>query len=126
MTTTIPKRKILIAEDEPSLLAIITKRVEGAGFKAIPTADGEEAISTAKKQHPDAAIVDVVMPKKNGFDVIKELRLEFPDIPVMIITNLEGDHDKETGAQLGIKHYILKSNITMRQLQQQIKELLPA
>lgn len=124
MSTSPKKHKILIAEDEPSLLEMIAKRVVDAGFTAIKAHDGEEAIDLALKEKPDAAIVDVIMPLKNGFDVIKELRKHSSNLPIMIVTNLESDLDRETGSQLGVKHYILKSNITMRQLQQQITELV--
>ncbi len=124
MTATITAKKtILVAEDEPSLLKILTSRVSDAGYNVISARDGEEAIALAQQKKPDALLVDIIMPKKNGFDVIQRVKSTQPNIPVVVITNLESQQDQETGRQLGVNHYILKSNTSMRELQRRLKSL---
>lgn len=115
-----PAKTILVAEDEPSLLDILSRRVTEAGFKVVKASDGEEAIANAERHKPDAALVDIIMPKKNGFDVIEKLKRNNPDLPIIVITNLEGQQDQDTAKHLGVADYVLKSNTSMRQLQQRL------
>ncbi len=117
------KKTILVAEDEPSLLSIIAKRVQDAGYHVITAVDGEDAIQKSAKHAPDAALVDIIMPRKNGFDVIEKLKRDSPTLPVIVITNLESQQDQETGRRLGVNHYILKSNTSMRDLQRRLAGL---
>ncbi len=114
----------MVVEDEPSLLEVISKRMKAAGYRVMEARDGQEAVSLAKHDMPNVLITDVIMPKKNGFDLIQELTRINPDLPAIIITNLEGDQDRDTGTQLKVKHFLIKSNISLRELDQKVAALM--
>ncbi len=109
-------KSILVVEDEPALLEILTKRIAASGYTIQKARDGQEAIEIAKKKIPDAVVTDIIMPRKNGFDLIQELKRIKPDIPIIVVTNLESQQDRETCQQLGVKHFVIKSNISLREL----------
>ena len=117
-------KSVLVVEDEPALLDIIAKRVTKAGYKLLKARDGEEAQAIAEKQEPDAVITDIIMPKKNGFDLIKALKQRNPELPVIVVTNLESQQDRETGIQLGVNKYVIKSNISLRELDSMLASIL--
>ena len=108
---------ILIAEDEPSLLKLLTRKIGSLGFTVIPATDGEEVIAKVKTQKIDLILLDLIMPRKNGLQVLQELRVTLRStIPVIILSNLEKSEDIEAGKAYGVEEYIIKSHISMRQL----------
>ena len=111
------QKYLLIVEDEPALLDVLCKKMSELDCTVITATDGQEAIELIERQHPSVVLLDIVMPRKNGFDVLKEMRLNLHDNnPVIIISNLERQEDVETGKNYGVKDYVIKSNISMRQL----------
>jgi DNA-binding response OmpR family regulator len=125
MLTNKPVKKILIAEDEQSLQKILVRRIGGLGHEILTASDGEEALEVIKNRNPDLILLDIILPIKNGFDVLQELRLKLrKQTPVIIISNLEGEQDVASAKNLGVSAYITKANITLRDLSKIVNQVL--
>jgi OmpR family response regulator RpaB len=118
---------ILIAEDEPSLRRVLSKKLISMDYKVIEAADGEEAIDIAFKEKPDLIILDELMPKVTGTGVIKRLRKDEnwgKDVPVFILTNIdEGTNTYDQVKDLANKYYI-KSDTPLNTILEAITETL--
>ena len=103
-------RKILIADDEPDILEIVSFNLQAEGYEVFTAKNGNEAIEVAKKTHPDLIILDVMMPGKNGFEVCNILRLqpEFKDTLVIFLTALNDETAEIKGLETGGDDYITK------------------
>ncbi|HLD04059.1 MAG TPA: response regulator [Candidatus Dojkabacteria bacterium] len=110
-------KKILIAEDETSLLEILKNRVEQLGFKVVTARDGEETLQKFAEEKPDLILLDILMPKVNGFEVLEELKVKQKSpVPIIILTNLDQAEEVERGKSLGAVDYIVKTNISLKDL----------
>lgn len=89
-------KKILVIDDEPELVKAITVRLKASGYKIIPAYDGQQGLDIAKKIKTDLILLDLIMPKKNGYEVCKDLKSNprTKDIPILIFT-ASGQHDME-------------------------------
>lgn len=99
--------KILVVDDERPIANIIKYNLQKDGFETETAYDGEEAIRKVKIFKPDLVILDVMLPKKNGFEILKEIRMEYV-MPVLMLTAKEEETDKITGLELGADDYITK------------------
>ena len=103
--------KVLIADDEPDVLAIMAKRVRQAGFDVVTASDGVEALDKAMRELPDILVLDINMPRKDGFEILKAFREKPPDMkwrPVIIVSS-EGEIDSyRKGFSLQADHYLSK------------------
>lgn len=118
-------KKILIAEDEPSLLTVLSKKVKSLGYTVVEAKDGVQALNQFTKEKPDLILLDVVMPIKNGFDVLEEIKMKQKSkVPVIILSNLNESQDIETGKNLGAVDYITKSNLSLREIMVKINNVL--
>ncbi len=111
--------KIIVIDDEKAIVDIIKFNLEKEGYDVITAFDGEEGLKKIKEEDPDMAILDVMMPKKDGFQVLKELRLDH-DLPVIMLTAKEEEVDKVLGLELGADDYITKP-FSMRELMARVK-----
>lgn len=100
-------QKILIAEDDADIRALLRLYLESEGYAVIEAADGAAALKHAQTQMPDMAIIDIMMPEINGFELTRVLR-KYSDIPVLILSSKSGDNDKILGLNLGADDYITK------------------
>ena len=118
--------KILFVEDEPSLQKAISEVLTQEGYKVLGAADGEEGLKKAKEEKPNLILLDLILPKKDGFEVLKELKADekLKDIPVIVLTNLEGVGDVEKALELGATTYLVKANYKLEDVVNKIKELL--
>ena len=98
---------ILIAEDDADIRNLLRLYLEGEGFRVLEAADGNTALNAALGEGPDAAILDVMMPGMNGYELTRALR-RTSDIPVLILSAKSGDNDKILGLNLGADDYIAK------------------
>ena len=117
------KIKILLAEDEPSLGQIIKESLETRNFEVLLCENGEVAYSTYKTEHPLLLVLDVMMPKKDGFTLAKEIRKENSDIPIIFLTAKSQTEDVVEGFNLGGNDY-LKKPFSMEELIVRINSLL--
>jgi DNA-binding response OmpR family regulator len=120
-------KRILLVEDEEMLSNMYQVKFQNDGFTMIKANNGEEGLQLADKEKPDFILLDVIMPKMDGFTVLKKLK-ENPNtknIPVLLLTNLGQDEDVKKGNELGAVGYLVKANITPSEVVAKVKSLLP-
>lgn len=120
------KHKILLAEDDKFISLAYQDGLSRAGFEVIAATDGVEALDKARKEKPELILLDLVMPIKNGFEVLEELKAdkELKNVPIIILSNLGQNSDIEKGKALGAVDYLIKSNFSMSEVIEKIKEFL--
>ena len=120
--------KVLLVEDDINLRDIYSARLGAEGYEIITASDGEEALATAVREKPDLIILDVMMPKISGFDVLDILRStpETKDTKIIMMTALSQDSDKQRGEALGVNKYLIKSQVTLEDVVASVKEILGA
>jgi DNA-binding response OmpR family regulator len=120
------KKNIMIIEDDRFLSSLMKARLEKDGFAVIQAFDGEEAIQIFKQQTPDLIILDLIMPKVTGFEVLQTISItpQLEKIPVVILSNLAQDSDIEKARQLGAKEYFVKVKVSIDDLVGRIKTLV--
>lgn len=123
--TTVEK-KILMVEDDEGLAAVYVARLQAEGFNVQRVANGEEALATAISFKPDLILLDVMMPKVSGFDVLDILRNtpETTNIRIIMLTALSQDADKERAQELGADDYLVKSQVVIADVVERIKHHL--
>ncbi|MBI4436364.1 MAG: response regulator [Candidatus Omnitrophica bacterium] len=104
------KKKILVVDDEPDILTLITARLEQKGYQVLVAADGLEGLDAAEKEKPDLILVDVSMPRMNGFQMVQLLRMEdtLKEIPIIVITASRQKDEAAWRQQAGVDQFILK------------------
>lgn len=100
--------RILIAEDERDLNRLIVRTLEKEGYSVDSCIDGEEALYYLENTEYDAAILDIMMPKKDGLEVLKTLRKKNKNLPVMLLTARDSISDRVTGLDSGADDYLIK------------------
>lgn len=117
------KNKVLIVEDEATISALYKTKLEAGGFEVLTADNGSDGLGLAKKQKPNIVILDVILPQLDGFAVLEELKKDSSTkkIPVIMLTNLGTDEDKEKGKKMGARDYLVKSNLTPAQVEDVIK-----
>lgn len=103
-------KKVLVVDDLQSELERISGLLQGAGIDVVKAQDGEEAIQKIQHEIPDLVILDVIMPRANGFEVIRELRDDdkTKNLPIIICTQKDTDIDKIWGMEIGADAYVTK------------------
>ena len=101
-------KRILVIEDEPQMLLGLRDNLELEGYEVQTAADGEEGLTKAAAFAPDLVILDVMLPRKNGFDVCRELRARSNSTPVVMLTARSAETDKVLGLELGADDYVTK------------------
>ncbi len=120
------KKIILLAEDDKFISKAYKDGLERAGFKVVIAFDGLETIKKAKQVKPDIILLDIIMPRLNGFNVLKRIKAddELKDIPVLITSNLGQESDIEKGKKLGAADYLIKADWSMREVIMKIDKYL--
>lgn len=120
------KKKILLVEDDTALAAVYQSRLELEGFDVERVTNGEEALSKVVEYQPDLIVLDVMMPKINGFDVLDILRNtpETTNVRVIMLTALSQPKDKERAKELGADDYLVKSQVVIGDVVSRIKHHL--
>ncbi|MBI4120587.1 MAG: response regulator [Parcubacteria group bacterium] len=118
--------KILLVEDDPFLLDMYSTKFKEVGFEVSAAQDGEMALVKAQDELPDLILLDIVLPKKDGFAVLKTLKsqAQTAKIPVVLLTNLGLDGDVKRGLELGAASYIIKAHFTPTEVVAKVKEIL--
>ena len=120
------QHKILLVEDDEALAQMYTMRLQAEGFATEPVANGEEALSTAVKYRPDLVLLDAMMPKISGFDVLDILRNtpETANMRIIMLTALSQPKDKERAENLGVDDYLVKSQVVIADVIERIRHHL--
>lgn len=118
--------KILLVEDDVNLREIYSARFAAESYQVITASDGEEALATAVRERPDLIVLDVMMPKISGFDVLDILRStpETKETKVIMMTALSQDADRQRGESLGANKYLIKSQVTLEDVVNSVKQEL--
>jgi CheY-like chemotaxis protein len=120
------KPKILIIEDEAFLIDMYEMKFKQDGYEVLRAMDAMTGIELAKSTRPDLILLDIVMPGTSGFEVLKELKgqPEYKSIPILIFSNLGQKEEIDQGLALGANGYIVKSDLTPRQLVEKVGDML--
>ncbi|HEY4694441.1 MAG TPA: response regulator [Candidatus Nanoarchaeia archaeon] len=118
--------KILIVEDDPLMSRMYQKIFTFEGYEVAMAGNGEEGLEAAKKGKPNLVLLDVMMPKMNGLEVLEKLKIdpETKGIPVIMLTNLAGQKDAETALAKGAVKYIIKSEHEPKEIADMVKQIL--
>jgi len=118
--------KVLLVEDDVALRDIYSARFMAEDYEVVTASDGEMALTQAVKEKPELIILDVMMPKISGFDVLDILRAtpETKDTKVIMMTALSQSADVEKGKTLGADEYLVKSEVTLTDVIEKAKEVL--
>jgi DNA-binding response OmpR family regulator len=121
-------KRLLLVEDDNALASVYVTRLQTEGFDVRRVANGEEALAAALNYKPDLIILDVMMPKVSGFDVLDILRNtpETANIKIVMLTALSQDSDKERAKSLGVDDYLVKSQVVIADVIDRIKHHLGA
>ncbi len=119
-------KTILFIEDESALQKTFGEVLSQEGYEMISALDGEIGLRLAKTKKPDLILLDLVLPKAHGFEVLKRLKedKETKDIPVIVLTNLEGIGDVDRAIELGATTYLVKANYSLEEVLEKIKKAL--
>ena len=120
------KTKVLIIEDDSYISDMYRIKFESENFETVVASNGIEGIKFLEKAVPDIILLDVVMPKIDGFSVLKEIKKnsKLDKIPVVLLTNLSQKENVERGFELGASSYIIKAHFTPSEVVEKIKEVL--
>lgn len=118
------KKKILVVEDDKFLLKVYKRKLTQEGFDVDIAEDGEEGLKKMLHYKPDLVLLDLVMPRMNGFDFLSAVRRndEIKDTKVVVLSNLGQEEDIAIGKKLGVLEYIVKSNVKIDDVVKTIKK----
>jgi DNA-binding response OmpR family regulator len=103
-----PKQRVLVIEDDPSISLGLRINLESEGYEVATAEDGEAGLGIAREDKPDLVILDVMLPKLNGFQVLQTIRGEGLMMPIIILSARTGEMEKVTGLELGAEDYVAK------------------
>jgi len=118
--------KILLIEDDQFIRRICKNGLERSGFNVITAAEGKEGMKKAKEQNPDLILSDLVMPHRNGFETMEQIKKDkqLKDIPIFILSNLGQESDIQKIKELGAVDYLIKSDFKIKEVVEKIKSHL--
>jgi CheY-like chemotaxis protein len=119
-------KTILFVEDEPTLQKEAGRYLEDQKYQVISAMDGESGLELIKEMRPDLILLDLILPKKDGFEVLEEIKQdeELKSIPVIVLTNLEGSEDVQKALSLGAESYLVKANYDLEEVRQKIEKTI--
>ncbi len=120
------KPVVLLVEDDPFLYKVLSARLKDEGMDVTVASDGEEAVADAIKLVPTLMLLDLILPKKSGFEVLKELRKNksCANLPVVVLSNLGQQDDVAQMEKLGIREYLVKADYSLTEMVEKVKEHL--
>jgi len=126
MTMSDNKKKIILVEDDKFLSEMYVVKLTESGFEVDVAADGEEGLNKIKEQKPDLVLLDIVLPKMDGFEVLRNIKNEpgLKNVSVIALTNLGQKEEVEKGLKLGADDYIIKAHFTPTEVVAKAKKVL--
>ncbi len=119
----LPKR-VLIVEDEEPVARALQLKLQRYGIESEVVSDGQEALLKISRDNFDLVTLDLILPKMDGFDVLKEIRKKGNTIPVLVVSNLGQEEDVQRAKNLGALDYFVKSNMQLAQIVERIRGVL--
>lgn len=118
--------KIVIVEDEEALARVLKEKFEGEEFEVELAMDGSVALAVIQKMRPDLVLLDLMLPKRDGIDVLKDIKADrdLENLPVIVLSNLDGDEDIKQAIALGVKDYFVKSQHPIKEVVEKVKDFL--
>lgn len=119
-------KKVLVVEDDRFLLSIYATKFEKEGYEVLIAENGEDGLEIAIKEKPSIILLDILMPKMNGFDFLDKIKSkkEYADIPVILLTNLSQDKDIDKGLAMGANDYLVKAHFMPAEVVAKVEEVL--
>ena len=119
-------KKILIIEDDPFLSEMYAAKFIENGFEVEVSSDGKSGLAKIEDFRPDLVLLDIVLPKMDGFEMLKKVKEkeELKEIPIVLLTNLGQKNEVEKGMALGAKEYIIKAHFTPTAVVAKVNEIL--
>lgn len=119
-------KKILFIEDEQALQEVLGQSLTESGYEVVRAMDGEQGLELASQEMPALILLDLIMPKQNGFEVLTALKQNEATkaIPVIVLTNLESTEDIEKALSLGATTYLVKANYSLEEVLKKVREAL--
>ncbi len=118
------KKKILIVEDTASIAEVMKLKLDNSGFTATVATDGVQALEALQKEAFDLILLDLIMPKLDGFGVLEELKKRKIMTPVIVTTNLGQPEDMARVREFNVKDYLLKVDMPLKEMVERIKKVL--
>ena len=120
------KKKILLIEDEEGIILPLKIKLEKRGFELIIARDGEAGLAALRSEKPDLVLLDIILPKMNGFEILEQIKKEdgAAKIPIVVISNLAREGEIERGLGLGARDFIVKANLSLDNLVDKISKFL--
>jgi len=120
------KHDVLLVEDDPFLYKVLSQRLEKEGVRVTVATDGEVAVKIIDSVQPRLVLLDLILPKKSGFEVLSDLRkkVAFKKLPVVVLSNLGQQEDIEQMEKLGIREYLVKADYSLSEMVSKVKEHL--
>ena len=120
------ERKVMIIEDDRFLSSVIKARLEKSGMKVSQAFDGNEALLSMKQDKPDLIILDLIMPKTTGFEVLEKIAAtnDLKEMPVVVLSHLAQASDIAKAKSLGVKEYFVKVRVSIEEVINKVQELM--
>ena len=120
------KKNILFIEDESALQRALGDVVRSNGYTVQQALNGDDGLRMAKSEHPDLILLDLVLPQKDGFEVLSTIHddPELSNIPVIVLTNLESPEEVEKALSLGARTYLVKAHYSLEEVLTKIKQTI--
>ncbi len=121
------KSRILLVDDEPSIVKMVGKRLEVEGFDVLVAMDGQDALAKARAENPDLIVLDLMLPKLNGYEVCTMLKQDtrYQKIPIVLFTARAQEKDEKLGMECGANAYVRKP-FRAQELLEKIRSLIAA
>lgn len=121
-------KKILIIEDDKALRRVLHFRLSQEAYNVLIAEDGEAGLALVKAEMPDLVLLDLIMPKMNGFETLRRIKADeaMRNIPVIVLSNLNQDSDLAQARELGAVDFVLKTDFSMDQVVERVKRVLGA
>ena len=119
------KRKIALIEDDASIREMYKMKLELSGYNIVTAEDGKEAVELVKKENPDLILLDILLPKKDGFEVLEEIKNskdeKVKSIPIIMLSNLSSKEDISEAKKLGASDYFVKAKIAPEEVAEKVR-----
>ena len=119
--------KVLVGEDDEMLSSLIVRRLQAEGYDTEAAYDGDQTLSKVAEWKPDLLLLDILMPKKSGFEVLEALRQKGMQngLRIVVLSNLSAKEDMEKAKEYGVFDFLVKANTTPAEVADKIKSLIP-